>query len=153
VKAVVQRVLEASVVIDGTEHASIGRGYCVLLGIRTGDTLRDATFLAEKCAALRVMEDPEGKMNLSLKDVGGSLLVVSQFTLYGDAQKGNRPSFTAAAPPADARPLYEDFLRRAAEILGADCVRSGVFGAMMQIRLVNDGPVTILIHSQQETQS
>jgi D-aminoacyl-tRNA deacylase len=153
VKAVVQRVLEASVVIDGAEHAAIGRGYVVLLGIRTGDTLRDAEFLAEKCAALRVMEDPQGKMNLSLQDVGGSLLLVSQFTLYGDVQRGHRPSFTAAAPPAEAEPLYESFLRHAAEILGPERVRAGVFGAMMQVRLVNDGPVTILIHSHQEAYS
>jgi D-tyrosyl-tRNA(Tyr) deacylase len=153
VKAVVQRVLEASVVIDGAEHAAIGRGYVVLLGIRTGDTLRDAQFMAEKCAALRVMEDPLGKMNLSLQDVGGSLLLVSQFTLYGDVQRGHRPSFTAAAPPAEAKPLYESFLRRAGEILGPERVRAGVFGAMMQVRLVNDGPVTILIHSHQEAYS
>jgi len=92
-------------------------------------------------------------MNLSLQDSGGSMLVVSQFTLYGDAQRGNRPSFTAAATPAEARPLYEGFLLRAGEVLGPGRVLSGVFGAMMQIRLVNDGPVTILIHSQQETHS
>lgn len=152
-KAVIQRVLEASVVIDGAEHAAIERGYVVLLGIRTGDTPGDAQFLAEKCAALRVMGDPQGKMNLSLKDVGGSLLVVSQFTLYGDVQRGHRPSFTTAAPPAEARPLYESFLQRAGEILGPERIRSGVFGAMMQIRLVNDGPVTILIHSHHEAHS
>lgn len=152
-KAVVQRVLEASVVIDGAMHSKIGRGYLVLLGIRTGDTIRDAHFLAEKCAALRVMEDGQGKMNLSLQDVGGEMLVVSQFTLYGDVQRGNRPSFTSAASPAEAKPLYESFLRRAGEILGPERVRAGVFGAMMQIGLVNDGPVTILIHSHQEAHS
>jgi D-tyrosyl-tRNA(Tyr) deacylase len=153
VKAVVQRVLRASVDIAGVAHAAIDRGYLVLLGIRTGDTYPDAEFLAEKCAALRVMDDGQGKMNLSLEDVGGSLLVVSQFTLYGEARKGNRPSFVAAATPAEAKPLYEGFLRRAAELLGPERVRSGVFGAMMQVSLVNDGPVTILIHSQHEAHS
>jgi D-tyrosyl-tRNA(Tyr) deacylase len=153
VRAVVQRVSEASVVIDGMEHAGIGRGYVVLLGIRAGDSHADARFLAEKCSALRVMEDARGKMNLSLEDAGGSLLVVSQFTLYGDVQRGHRPSFTAAAPPPEAEPLYESFLQRAREALGADRVRSGVFGAMMQVRMVNDGPVTILIQSQHEAHS
>lgn len=152
-KAVVQRVTEASVGIDGMEHAAIGRGYVVLLGIRTGDTVQDAHFLAEKCAALRVMEDAQGKMNLSLADAGGALLVVSQFTLYGDVQRGHRPSFTSAAPPAEAEPLYESFLQRARDVLGDERVRSGVFGAMMRVRLVNDGPVTILIQSQHETHS
>ena len=152
-RAVVQRVLEASIVIDGAVHSVIGRGYLVLLGIRSGDTARDARFLAEKCASLRVMEDVEGQMNLSLQDVGGSLLVVSQFTLYGDVQRGHRPSFTEAAPPAEARALYESFLQRAGELLGPERVRSGIFGSMMQVRLVNDGPVTILIHSKHEAQS
>lgn len=151
-KAVVQRVSAASVEIGGTDHAAIGKGYLVLLGIRAGDLPRDAEFLAEKCAALRVMEDERGKMNLSLADTGGSLLVVSQFTLYGDVQRGHRPSFSAAAPPGEAEALYETFVRRAGEILGPERVRSGVFGAMMQVRLVNDGPVTILIQSQHEAQ-
>jgi D-tyrosyl-tRNA(Tyr) deacylase len=152
-KAVVQRVSEASVVIDGSEHASMGPGYVVLLGIRTGDTMRDAHFLAVKCAELRVMEDAGGKMNLSLKDTGGSLMVVSQFTLYGDVQRGHRPSFTDAAAPDAAKPLYEEFLKKAGEVLGSDRIRSGVFGAMMQVRIVNDGPVTILVNSQQEAHS
>lgn len=148
--AVVQRVTEASVLIGGAAHASIERGYLVLLGIRTGDTVQDARYLAEKCAALRVMEDAQGKMNLSLDDVGGSMLVVSQFTLCGDVQRGHRPSFTSAAPPSEANPLYEAFLARAGEIMGRERVRSGVFGAMMHIKLVNDGPVTILINSRRE---
>ena len=145
-KAVVQRVLRASVDIDGVAHAAIERGYLVLLGIRTGDTLLDAEFLAEKCAALRVMDDGQGKMNLSLQDVGGSLLVVSQFTLYGDVRKGRRPSFDQAAAPTDARALYEYFVD--AVRARVPRVETGVFQASMQVRLVNDGPVTILCESE-----
>jgi len=151
-RVVLQRVKEGSVVIGGTMHASIERGYVILLGIRTGDTPEAALFLADKCAGLRVMEDDQGKMNLSLNDVGGSVLVVSQFTLYGDAQKGNRPGFTAAARPEEAEPLYEAFLRRLRSALGPERVRSGIFGAMMDVRLVNDGPVTLLIESPRSQQ-
>jgi len=147
-RAVVQRVSEASVTIDGEVRASIGRGYVILVGIRTGDTHEAAIFLAEKCAALRVFEDAEGKMNLSLNDVNGSALVVSQFTLYGNAQKGNRPSFTDAARPEEAEPLYHVFVERLRALLGPERVQTGVFRAMMQIRLINDGPVTILIESK-----
>lgn len=144
----VQRVSEASVTIDGELRASIGRGYLILLGIRTGDTPEAASFLAEKCAALRVFEDAEGKMNLGLKDVNGSVLAVSQFTLYGNAQKGNRPSFSDAARPEDAEPLYNIFVERLRALLGPERVQTGVFRAMMQICLINDGPVTILIESK-----
>jgi D-tyrosyl-tRNA(Tyr) deacylase len=151
-RVVVQRVKEGSVVIEGRVHAQIGRGYVVLLGIRTGDSQEDAGFLAEKCAGLRVMEDEHGKMNLSLNDVGGSVLVVSQFTLYGDAQKGNRPSFTTAARPEEAEPLYDAFLARMRSALGPARVHSGVFGAMMDVRLVNDGPVTLLVESSRSQQ-
>ncbi|MER3523762.1 MAG: D-tyrosyl-tRNA(Tyr) deacylase [Ignavibacteria bacterium] len=147
-RAVVQRVSEASVTIDGEVRASIGRGYVILVGIRTGDTHEAAIFLAEKCAALRVFEDAEGKMNLSLNDVNGSALVVSQFTLYGNAQKGNRPSFTDAARPEEAEPLYHVFVERLRALLGPERVQTGVFRAMMQIRLINDGPVTILIEGK-----
>ncbi|MGB5874897.1 MAG: D-aminoacyl-tRNA deacylase [Bacteroidota bacterium] len=146
-RVVLQRVKEGSVVIEDTVRARIERGYVILLGIRTGDTPEAALALADKCAGLRVMEDDQGKMNLSLKDVGGSVLVVSQFTLYGDAQKGNRPSFTAAARPEEAEPLYEAFLQRMRSALGPARVQSGVFGAMMDVRIVNDGPVTLLIDS------
>jgi D-tyrosyl-tRNA(Tyr) deacylase len=143
--ALVQRVSEGAVSISGEETARIGRGYVILVGVRRGDTGEDALSLAEKCAALRVMEDAEGKMNLSLAHAGGSALVVSQFTLYADTRKGNRPGFAEAAPPEEAAPLYEAFLRRMKEILGEEKVRSGEFRAMMSVRIVNDGPVTVLI--------
>ncbi len=147
-RAVVQRVSEASVTINGAPHAQIGRGYVILLGIRTGDTPEAAVFLAEKCASLRVFEDDQGKMNLSLNDVNGQVLVVSQFTLYGNAQKGNRPSFSDAARPEEAEPLYDLFVQRMKSLLGPDRVATGMFRAMMQVKLVNDGPVTILIESK-----
>lgn len=147
-KAVVQRVSEGSVTIDGKTHASIGKGFVILLGIRTGDTKEAALFLADKCSGLRVFEDASDKMNLSLKDVGGSVIVVSQFTLYGDAQKGNRPSFVEAARPEEAEPLYNLFVERMKSVLGNDKVGTGVFRAMMEVKIVNDGPVTILIESK-----
>ncbi len=147
-RAVVQRVSEGSVTIDGNVCASIGRGYVILLGIRTGDSKEAALFLADKCANLRVFEDAGGKMNLSLKDVDGSVIVVSQFTLYGDAQKGNRPSFIDAARPDEAEPLYNVFVDRMRSLLGNGKVGVGVSRAMMEVKIVNDGPVTILIESK-----
>jgi D-tyrosyl-tRNA(Tyr) deacylase len=146
-KVVVQRVRRGGVTVEGKDIARIGKGYVILLGIRQGDAEGDARFLAEKCANLRVMEDGEGKMNLSLKDVGGMALVVSQFTLYGDAQKGNRPGFSAAARPEAAEPLYDIFVRRLREVLGESMVQTGAFRAMMDVEIINDGPVTILIES------
>jgi D-tyrosyl-tRNA(Tyr) deacylase len=139
-RALVQRVSEAAVSVDGEEVARIGRGLLVLLGIRTGDGPEQADRIAAKLERLRVFEDGEGKMNLSVREVDGELLVVSQFTLYGDARKGNRPSFVDAAPPGQAEPLYE----RVRDALGA---RGGVFGARMSVSLVNDGPVTLLIET------
>ena len=147
-RALVQRVREGNVSIGGEITARIGRGYVILLGIRNGDTIDDARFLADKCSNLRVMADAEGKMNRSLEDVGGSALVVSQFTLYGDAQHGNRPGFTAAARADEAMPLYEAFVARMRSVLGDDRVATGAFGAMMDVLIINDGPVTILIESQ-----
>jgi D-tyrosyl-tRNA(Tyr) deacylase len=147
-RVVVQRVSEGSVTVEGKVHAAIGNGFVILLGIKTGDTKEDALFLAEKCAALRVFEDPNGKMNLSLSDVSGSVLVVSQFTLYGDAQKGNRPSFVQAARPEEAEPLYSVFVEKMKSLLGADRVATGIFRAMMEVKIVNNGPVTILIESK-----
>jgi D-aminoacyl-tRNA deacylase len=138
VRALVQRVSEASVVVDGEEVARIGRGLLVLLGVRRGDGEAEADRLAQKLLALRVFEDAEGKMNLSVAEVDGELLCVSQFTLYGDTRKGNRPSFVDAAPPEEAEPLYE----RVSAALGA---KGGVFGARMSVSLVNDGPVTLLL--------
>ena len=146
-RVVVQRVKEAGVIIDGNPCSDISRGYVILLGIRKGDRESDAVFLADKCAALRVFEDERGKMNLGLKDVHGSALVVSQFTLYGNAQKGNRPSFTDAAGPEEAERLYQVFVRRMRSGLGDERVKTGVFRAMMDVHLVNDGPVTIVIES------
>jgi D-tyrosyl-tRNA(Tyr) deacylase len=138
VRALVQRVSEASVTVDGEEIARIGRGMVVLLGIRHGDGVAEADRLAGKLERLRVFEDDEGRMNLSVRDVEGEVLVVSQFTLYGDARKGNRPSFVEAAPPDAAEPLYE----RVRQTLGA---QGGRFGARMEVALVNDGPVTLLL--------
>jgi D-aminoacyl-tRNA deacylase len=138
VRALVQRVSEASVSADGRELARIGPGLLVLLGVKVGDGPDQADRLAGKLERLRVFEDAEGRMNLSVREVGGEVLCVSQFTLYGDARKGNRPAYVAAAPPERAQPLYERFCDR----LGA---RRGVFGAHMDVELVNDGPVTLLL--------
>jgi D-aminoacyl-tRNA deacylase len=137
-RALVQRVSEASVTVGGEEVARIGPGLLVLIGVRRGDTEAEADRIAAKLLALRVFEDADGKMNLSVRDTGGEILCVSQFTLYGDARKGNRPSFVDAAPPEEAERLYE----RVREGLAA---RGGVFGARMAVALVNDGPVTLLI--------
>jgi D-aminoacyl-tRNA deacylase len=140
VRALVQRVSEASVRVDGEEIARIGHGLLVLLGVRGEDGVEEADRLAGKLERLRVFEDAEGRMNLSVRDVDGEVLVVSQFTLYGDARKGNRPSFVDAAPPATAEPLYE----RVRQALGA---QGGRFGARMEVALVNDGPVTLLLEA------
>jgi D-tyrosyl-tRNA(Tyr) deacylase len=134
----VQRVSRASVSVDGETIASIGSGLVVLLGVRRGDGEAEADRIADKLLKLRIFEDAEGRMNLSLGDAGGEILCVSQFTLYGDARKGNRPSFVEAAPPEVAEPLYE----RVRDRLGA---QGGSFGARMAVELVNDGPVTLLI--------
>ncbi len=140
-KAVVQRVSEASVEIDGNVVGAVGAGLLVLLGVEAGDGVAAADRLARKLAALRIFEDEAGKMNRSVLEVGGSLLVVSQFTLLADLRKGNRPSFIAAAPPEQAEPLYEHFC--AALRAQGLSVATGRFGARMAVRLVNDGPVTI----------
>ena len=137
-RAVVQRVSSASVIADGDSVASIGRGLLVLLGVRAGDGEAEADRIAAKLEALRVFEDDAGKMNLSVRDVGGELLVVSNFTVYGDARKGNRPSFVEAARSEEAEPLVE----RVRTALGA---QGGRFGARMAVELVNDGPVTLVI--------
>lgn len=138
-----QRVSRASVTVEGAIAGEIGRGYLVLLGVTQADTAAEAEWLAQKVAGLRLFEDGEGKMNLALSDVGGAVLVVSQFTLYGDARKGRRPSFTDAAAPKQAEPLVDHFVEtlRATGIPAA----TGVFGAHMDVALVNDGPVTLLL--------
>jgi D-aminoacyl-tRNA deacylase len=140
VRALVQRVGNASVTVDGKEVACIGPGLLVLLGVRRGDGEAEADRIASKLLALRLFDDDAGKMNLSVEDVGGEILCVSQFTLYGDTRRGNRPSFVDAAPPEEAEPLYE----RVRSALGA---AGGVFGARMAVSLVNDGPVTLLIET------
>src|SRR5208282_3777344 len=144
-RAVVQRVSRARVKVDGETTGEIGLGLLVLLGVGAGDTRTDADYLAEKTIGLRIFEDAGGKMNLSVAEVGGALLVVSQFTLYGDARRGKRPSFDGAAPPEQARELYEYFVEK----VRASGVRSetGRFQETMQVELVNEGPVTILLDS------
>lgn len=144
-RAVVQRVSEAKVVVDGQVVGQIERGFLVLLGVRRGDTPEDAAYLARKIAALRVFPDPQGKMNLALAEVGGEVLAVSQFTLYGDTRKGNRPSFIEAAAPDEGKRLYGQFV----DFLVREGVHveTGVFQADMKVHLVNDGPVTILLDS------
>jgi D-tyrosyl-tRNA(Tyr) deacylase len=146
VRAVIQRVTRASVRVDARVAGEIGAGLLVLLGVSRADNPESAAYLAEKIVNLRIFSDPAGKMNLSLLDVGGSALVVSQFTLYGDTRGGRRPSYIQAAPPEEANRLYEEFVRsmRALDIK----VETGVFQAHMQVELVNDGPVTILLDSE-----
>lgn len=148
-RVVLQRVSRASVTIDGEVVGSIGKGILVLVGIAPGDGDRQIEFLAEKILNLRIFEDDEGKMNLSLEQVAGSLLVVSQFTLYGDCRKGRRPSFIGAAAPAAAIPLYERFVHRLRQ--SGTTVATGQFGAMMDVELVNDGPVTLLIDAPDDS--
>lgn len=148
VRAVVQRVSQARVVVEGQTVGRIGQGLLVLLGVGKGDTPEDAAYLARKIAGLRIFADAEGKMNLALPDVGGEVLVVSQFTLYGDTRKGNRPSFIEAALPEEGRRLYERFC----DLLTAQGlhVETGVFQAHMEVHLVNDGPVTIWLDSAEK---
>jgi D-tyrosyl-tRNA(Tyr) deacylase len=144
-RIVLQRVREASVEVAGETVGSIGCGLLLLLGITHADTTAEADFLASKIAGLRIFSDDEGKMNRSVKNAGGSILVVSQFTLYGDTRKGRRPSFDAAAPPDRARTLYEYFVGRLRSE-GLE-VSTGVFQATMQVKLINDGPVTFIVEA------
>lgn len=144
-KAVVQRVKQTTLSVDGEIISKIPFGLTVFLGVKVGDTEKDAAYLAKKIAALRIFEDENGKMNLSVKDVGGEVLLVSQFTLYGDASHGNRPSFTLAERPERAQPLYEYTVKELSSY--GIPVKKGVFGADMKIEQYNDGPVTILLES------
>jgi len=144
--AVVQRVKESRVLVNGETVGAIGPGLNVLLGVAAGDAPADAEYLAAKIVNLRIFEDEDGKMNRSLIDTGGQMIVVSQFTLLGDCRKGRRPSFILAAEPQTARQLYRHFVD-AVKKLGID-TRKGRFGAMMQVEIVNDGPVTLLVHSR-----
>jgi D-tyrosyl-tRNA(Tyr) deacylase len=145
-RACIQRVSRASVSVENEVVGSIGRGLLVLLGVGHGDSEADARALADRTCGLRIFEDGEGKMNLSLEDIGGAVLVISQFTLFGDCRKGRRPSFTEAAPPDVAERLYEVFV----DAVGSRgvCVATGRFRARMDVELVNDGPVTLLVDSK-----
>ncbi len=148
-RAVIQRAAWGRVRVDGEVVGEIGRGLVVLVGVRRGDLPEDAAYLAKKTANLRIFPDQEGKMNRSVREVGGEVLVVSQFTLYAETRKGNRPSFAQAADPDLGRRLYEAYVER---LLGEGLhVETGVFGAMMEVELVNDGPVTILLDSADRT--
>jgi len=147
-KAVLQRVSHASVEIDGAVHGAVGQGYLILLGVTTEDTRKEMEYLAEKVVNLRVFEDEGGKMNLSIRDIGGEMLIISQFTLCANARKGNRPSFIAAARPEQAIPLYEGFVQAMRE-KGISKVETGIFGAEMKVSLLNDGPVTILLDTDE----
>ena len=141
-----QRVTRASVTVEGKIVGEIGKGLVVLLGVRTDDSEKDVMYLADKTCALRVFDDHDGRMNLSVKDIDGGLLVISQFTLYGDVRRGLRPSWTEAALPEVAEPLYERFVTQCRTHI--DQVATGSFRKMMQVELVNDGPVTILLDSR-----
>lgn len=145
-RAVVQRVTRAKVTVEEQVVGEIGKGLVVLLGVAADDTARDVNYLAEKIIALRICDDEEGKMNLSVRETGGNLLVVSQFTLYGDVRRGLRPSWSDAAPPEIAEPLYELFVTNLRREITK--VATGSFRRMMQLELTNDGPVTVLIDSR-----
>jgi len=146
-KAVIQRVSEAQVHIEGKEKAQIKTGLLVLLGIAQNDTQEDVAWLAQKLCQLRIFSDEEQKMNLSLQDIQGSILLISQFTLFASTKKGNRPSFMASAKPAVAIPLYENMIQILEKEL-PNRVKTGTFGADMQVSLVNDGPVTLIIDTE-----
>src|SRR5436305_14498617 len=145
-RAVLQRVTRARVIVGGETVGEIGSGLVVLLGIAGDDTEQDIKYLVEKIVGLHLFDDEDGRMNLSIKDVDGELLIVSQFTLYGDVRRGRRPSWSEAAPPQVAEPLYESFVAAARSLVGR--VATGSFRRMMQVELVNDGPVTILLDSR-----
>jgi D-tyrosyl-tRNA(Tyr) deacylase len=147
-RAVLQRVTRASVRVGDEVLGEINSGLVVLLGVAHDDTLSDVKYLVEKITTLRLFDDAEGRMNLSVRDVAGGLLIVSQFTLYGDVRRGRRPSWSEAAQPEVARPLYESFIAEARRIV--ERVATGSFGSMMQVELVNDGPVTILLDSRKK---
>ncbi len=153
-RALVQRVSEGGVFIpDENYNAEIKKGVVILLGIRFDDNENGVNFIADKCCNLRIFEDTNEKMNLSIKDIDGEVLIISQFTLYGDAQKGNRPGFIDAAKPQIAIPLYEKFIQRMKLNLGESKIKTGMFGAMMKVKIINDGPVTILIESKSKETS
>ncbi len=145
-RAVIQRVNQASVQINGSTTGKIGPGLVVLLGIRTDDTSKDLQWLADKIIHLRIFDDKEGKMNISLTNIGGEMLIISQFTLYGDCRKGRRPGYSNSAPPEIAEPLYQQFIKEVKN--HRITVATGTFRASMEVALVNDGPVTLLLDSE-----
>jgi D-aminoacyl-tRNA deacylase len=147
-RAIVQRVTRARVTVADQVTGEIGNGLVVLLGVANDDTKADADYLVPKIVALRIFDDSEGRMNVSLKDIEGGLLIVSQFTLYGDVRRGLRPSWSDAAPPEVAEPLYEYFVESGRKLIGR--VETGSFRKMMQVELVNDGPVTIMLDSRKQ---
>lgn len=149
-RALVQRVKYGSVKIENENiFREIKKGMVILLGIKNDDNESDCIFVADKCSNLRIFEDDKDKMNLSVKDIDGEILIISQFTLYGDARRGNRPSFTDAAKPEIAIPLYEKFIERMKQNLGEEKIQTGVFGSMMLVEIHNDGPVTIIVESKE----
>jgi D-aminoacyl-tRNA deacylase len=148
-RAVVQRVTQGGVNIPAQKYScEIGKGMVVLVGIKNNDTEEDVLFVADKCTNLRIFGNDDIKMNLALKDINGEVLVISQFTLYGETSKGNRPNFTEAARPELAVPLYNKFIERMKENLGDDKVKEGLFGEMMEVKIINDGPVTVIVESK-----
>lgn len=150
-RALVQRVTQGSVEIPSQQYsASISKGLVILLGVKEGDTIDNLNFVADKCSNLRIFEDENDKMNLSIREINGEVLIISQFTLYGDARKGNRPSFTDAARPEIAEKLYNKFINRMKENLGEEKVKAGMFGEMMLVKIFNDGPVTIMVESKDD---
>jgi D-tyrosyl-tRNA(Tyr) deacylase len=147
-RAVIQRVSRSSVKVDGIIQGEISQGITVLLGIRGGDTITDLQWLAEKIVHLRIFEDQQGKMNRSLADIDGEMLIISQFTLYGDCRKGRRPGFSSAAPPGIAEPLYQQFIE---EVKNRQVrVATGIFQAHMEVELINDGPVTLMLDTEKQ---
>ncbi|MBN1299667.1 MAG: D-tyrosyl-tRNA(Tyr) deacylase [Melioribacteraceae bacterium] len=150
-RALVQRVREGGVkIVDQGYSEEIAKGMVILLGVKQSDDNSDVEFVADKCCNLRIFEDENGKMNLSLKDIDGEVLIISQFTLYGDARRGNRPSFSHAADPAHAQKMYDKFVERIKQNIGNEKVRTGVFAAMMDVKIINDGPVTLMVTSKDE---
>ncbi len=148
-RALVQRVSEAGVYIPDENYSrETGKGMVILLGVKDGDTIDDVRFVADKCCNLRIFEDSEGKMNISIRETGGEVLIISQFTLYGDTAKGNRPNFILAAKPPLANDLYEAFVTRVKQNLGESKVETGIFASMMSVKIINDGPVTVLVESK-----
>lgn len=146
-RTVIQRVIRASVSIDGKVHASIENGLLILLGIEDADTIEDIEWLSGKMINLRIFNDPDGVMNISIKEMGGGILLISQFTLHASTKKGNRPSYIKASKPGVAVPIYEKMIRQLSKDLGKE-IKTGIFGADMKVELLNDGPVTIVIDSK-----